>query len=40
MAMGLDSLLDKVDVLYTPTDNLVVSATPLVLDKANRKMYQ
>ena len=37
MAMGLDSLLDKVDVLYTPTDNLVVSATPLVLDKANRK---
>lgn len=37
MAMGLDSLLDKVDVLYTPTDNLVVSTTPLVLDKANRK---
>lgn len=37
MAIGLDSLLDKVDVLYTPTDNLVVSATPLVLDKANRK---
>lgn len=37
MALGLDSLLDKVDVLYTPTDNLVVSATPLVLDKANRK---
>lgn len=37
MAMGLDSLLEKVDVLYTPTDNLVVSATPLVLDKANRK---
>ena len=37
MAMGLDSLLDKIDVLYTPTDNLVVSATPLVLDKANRK---
>ena len=37
MAIGLDSLLDKVDVLYTPTDNLVVSATPLVLEKANRK---
>lgn len=37
VAMGLDSLLDKIDVLYTPTDNLVVSATPLVLDKANKK---
>ena len=37
IAMGLDSLLDKVDALYTPTDNLVVSATPLVLDKANKK---
>lgn len=37
MAVALDSLLDQVDVLYTPTDNLVVSATPLVLDKANRK---
>lgn len=36
MAVGLDSLLTKVDVLYTPTDNLVVSATPLVLDKANK----
>ena len=28
--------LPKVDILYTPTDNLVVSATPLVLEKANK----
>lgn len=36
MAIGLDTLLPKVDILYTPTDNLVVSATPLVLEKANK----
>lgn len=36
MAIGLDSLLPKVDVLYTPTDNLVVASTPLVLEKANK----
>lgn len=35
MTPALDSLLSKVDVLYTPTDNLVVSATPLVVQKAN-----
>ena len=35
MTPALDSLLPKVDVLYTPTDNLVVSATPLVVKKAN-----
>ncbi len=35
MTPALDSLLLKVDVLYTPTDNLVVSATPLVVKKAN-----
>lgn len=34
MAQVLDSLLKEVDVLYTPTDNLVVSATPLVVQKA------
>ena len=36
MAIGLDSLLPKVDVLYTPTDNLVVASTPLLLEKANK----
>ncbi len=35
VALGLDSILKEVDVLYTPTDNLIVSATPLVLEKAN-----
>lgn len=34
LAQALDSLLPNVDVLYTPTDNLVVSATPLVVKKA------
>lgn len=34
IALALDSILGQVDVLYTPTDNLVVSATPLVLEKA------
>lgn len=36
IASGIDSLLKKVDVLYIPTDNLVVSATPLVIDRANK----
>ena len=36
IASGIDQLLTKVDVLYVPTDNLVVSATPLVLDRANK----
>lgn len=37
MSMALDSILKKIDALYTPTDNLVVSATPLILEKANEK---
>lgn len=37
IALALDSILSRVDVLYTPTDNLVVSATPLVLKKATDK---
>ena len=37
MSMALDTILAKVDALYTPTDNLVVSATPLILEKANKK---
>lgn len=36
MSVALDTILIKVDVLYTPTDNLVVSATPLILEKANK----
>ncbi|MFK4784432.1 ABC transporter substrate-binding protein [Fusobacterium sp. MFO224] len=37
IGQALDVLLKDVDVLYTPTDNLVVSATPLVLSKANQQ---
>ncbi len=37
IALALDSLLGQVDVLYTPTDNLVVSSTPLVLEKAEER---
>ncbi len=36
MNTALDNLLPKVDVLYTITDSLVVSATPLILNKANK----
>lgn len=34
MSQALDILLTKVDVLYTPTDNLVVSAMPLIVEKS------
>lgn len=34
IGQALDVLLKEVDVLYTPTDNLIVSATPLVLEKS------
>lgn len=37
IALALDNLLGQVDVLYTPTDNLVVSSTPLVLEKAGER---
>lgn len=33
IAQALDVILGEVDVLYTPTDNLIVSATPLVVSK-------
>lgn len=33
VAQALDVILGEVDVLYTPTDNLIVSATPLVVSK-------
>ena len=31
----LDVILKEIDVLYTPTDNLIVASTPIVLEKAN-----
>lgn len=34
---SLDSLLSKVDVLYVPTDNMVVSALPLITSQAFKK---
>ncbi|MDP0489272.1 MAG: ABC transporter substrate-binding protein [Fusobacterium sp. JB020] len=37
IGQALDVLLKDIDVLYTPTDNLVVAATPLVLAKANEE---
>lgn len=37
VSQGIDSLLDKVDVLYTPTDNLVASSMPLIVDKCTKK---
>lgn len=35
---GLDVLLDKVDVLYTPADNMIASGIHLVANKALNKM--
>lgn len=35
--LALQSLLSNIDVLYIPTDNLVVSSFALVLQQANRK---
>lgn len=32
---ALDVILKEIDVLYTPTDNLIVASTPIVLEKAN-----
>lgn len=37
LEQGLDVLLDKVDVLYTPTDNMVASGIQLVTNKAMNK---
>lgn len=34
IGQAMDIILKEVDVFYTPTDNLIVSATPLVLAKA------
>lgn len=38
IGQALDIILKEVDVLYTPTDNLIVAATPLVLSKAKENM--
>lgn len=38
LEQGLDVLLDKVDALYTPTDNMVASGIQLVTNKAINKM--
>lgn len=35
VAPALDVILKEIDVLYTPTDNLIVASTPIVLEKAN-----
>lgn len=37
ISQGLDSLLDKVDVLYAPTDNLIASSMPLISEKSTAK---
>lgn len=37
ISLALQSLLKQIDVLYVPTDNLVVSSSALILQQANRK---
>lgn len=37
ISQSLDSLLEKIDVLYVPTDNLVVSAMPIISAKCIEK---
>ncbi|MEW8957118.1 ABC transporter substrate-binding protein [Clostridium sp.] len=37
ISQGLDSILDKIDVLYTPADNMVASSMPLIASKALEK---
>ncbi|MBN2897441.1 MAG: ABC transporter substrate-binding protein [Clostridia bacterium] len=37
LEQGIDVLLDKVDVLYTPTDNMVASGIQLIVNKAMNK---
>lgn len=37
VSQALDNLLTKVDVLYTPADNLVASSMPLILSKSIEK---
>lgn len=37
LPQALGSLLDKIDVLYVPTDNLVVSSIPLITNQCYKK---
>ncbi|WP_097027050.1 ABC transporter substrate-binding protein [Clostridium peptidivorans] len=37
IASALDALLSKVDVLYTPTDNLIASSMSLIVQKSTEK---
>lgn len=37
VSQALDNLLDKVDVVYTPADNLVASSMPLILSKTLKR---
>jgi len=37
ISQGIDSLLDRVDVLYAPTDNLIASSMPLISEKSIAK---
>ncbi|HHT51247.1 MAG TPA: ABC transporter substrate-binding protein [Eubacteriaceae bacterium] len=34
---ALDALVGKIDVLYTPTDNLIASSMPLIVNKTSEK---
>jgi len=36
MAQALDVILPKIDVLYTPADNLVASSMPIIVEKSTR----
>jgi putative ABC transport system substrate-binding protein len=37
VSLAVSSLVDKVDAIYVPTDNIIVSALPTVLQNANAK---
>lgn len=37
LPQAIDALIDKIDVLYVPTDNLIASSMALIVDKCNGK---
>ncbi|MGM0603353.1 MAG: ABC transporter substrate-binding protein, partial [Bacillota bacterium] len=39
VGLAASSLVDKVDAIYVPTDNIIVSALPAVLNITNPKIY-